>query len=122
MVIYISKDTQIKIGSLGFVQFFKGYYLYVGSAMGQKGSSTLLNRIKRHISPPENKNKHWHVDYLLESPNACVQKLILIPIKHKIECLIAKELSQKAESAIKGFGSSDCRCLSHLFYFSKIQF
>ena len=48
LVIRLFEDSKIKIGSIGKLDFFKGYYLYLGSAMGNKGSTTLENRVKRH--------------------------------------------------------------------------
>ncbi|MDK2791111.1 MAG: endonuclease [Methanothermococcus sp.] len=88
-------------------KFKKGYYFYVGSAMGS--SVNLYNRINRHLS--KEKNKHWHIDYLLEFGNI---KEIYIS-KEECECETAKELSRFLDP-IKGFGCSDCKCESHLFY------
>jgi len=40
LVIFLSKDVKIEIGALGALSFSKGYYLHVGSAMGNVGSMT----------------------------------------------------------------------------------
>ena len=48
LVIFLKENSKIEIGSLGKISFSKGYYLYVGSAMGNYGSATLINRVKRH--------------------------------------------------------------------------
>ncbi|MFX1530935.1 MAG: DUF123 domain-containing protein, partial [Promethearchaeota archaeon] len=50
LIIYISEINEVTIGSLGNIIFNEGFYLYIGSAMGSYGSSTLENRVKRHIS------------------------------------------------------------------------
>lgn len=45
LIINIKKDTEIKIGKkLGFINFKKGCYVYVGSAM-----NCLEYRVKRHL-------------------------------------------------------------------------
>jgi Uri superfamily endonuclease len=119
LIIFLPIASKIKIGALGDKFFKQGFYLYVGSAMGNIGSSTILNRVKRHLSTSNSKKKHWHIDYLLESKNAIITKLILIPSLEKLECIIAQELMESSNGTIKHFGSSDCKCKSHLFYFEK---
>lgn len=70
LIINIKKDTEIKIGKkLGFINFKKGCYVYVGSAM-----NCLESRVKRHLS--DNKKKHWHIDYLLLNKNSKIEKSI----------------------------------------------
>ena len=56
--IYLSKNTIIKIGALGEIEFPQGYYFYAGSAQ-----RNLPARVRRHYS--EEKKYHWHIDYLL---------------------------------------------------------
>ncbi len=89
--------------------------------MGDFGSSTLVNRVKRHIKPSEDKKTHWHIDYLLNHKRSLITKLYLIPSLKRLECLIAKDLIKIADDYIKDFGSSDCSCLSHLFYFKEFK-
>ncbi|MFX1392912.1 MAG: DUF123 domain-containing protein [Promethearchaeota archaeon] len=120
LVIFLNFDTHIKIGKLANVFFKKGYYYYVGSAMGNSSSSSLENRIKRHLRFPEQKKNHWHIDYLLENNEAKIIKIWLIPNKKKLECVLAKELIEVSGVYIKNFGSSDCNCKSHLIYFENI--
>lgn len=116
LVIYIPEKMEIYIGSLGNLKFNRGFYLYIGSAMGNLGSSSLLNRVKRHIQPPEDKKIHWHIDYLLNQKKNIITQLYLIPSLERLECIIAKELLEMTDNFIKNFGSSDCNCQSHLFY------
>ena len=117
LVIAVNDNTDILIGKLGYTIFKKGIYCYVGSAMGKIGSSTLENRIKRHIRFPQQKNKHWHIDYLLENKDVSLVKLFLIPHRRKLECTLAQELLNMSDGFIEKFGSSDCVCQSHLTYF-----
>ena len=111
LVIRLKENKKIKIGSLGLLDFRKGYYLYVGSAPSYKGYYT--PRIERHFKIANNKNKvmHWHIDYFLEK----AEILDFVFSKHS-ECNTAKILSEKMK-IIEKFGCSDCRCKSHLFYF-----
>ena len=87
--------------------------------MGRSGSSTLINRVKRHVSLSSSKKVHWHIDYLIENENSLITRVFLIPSKQKLECLIAQELSYISDDFIKNFGSSDCYCNSHLLYFKE---
>lgn len=119
IVIYLHKETRIVIGALGKISFNKGFHIYVGSAMGTSGSTTLENRVKRHLLPSKNKKIHWHIDYLLENNNSNITTLYLIPTIYKLECHLAKELLMVSNGHINGFGSSDCKCQSHLFYFKE---
>jgi Uri superfamily endonuclease len=116
LVIEIHKNSEIQIGALGYILFNKGFYFYVGSAMGVANSSTLINRVKRHISLTSNKKFHWHIDYLLANINSSINHLYLIPSTVRWECTIAQELMDLTNGYIKNFGSSDCNCISHLYY------
>ena len=110
LIINVKKDTKIKIGKkLGVINFKKGCYVYVGSAM-----NSLEARVKRHIS--DNKKKHWHVDYLLLNENTEIKKVYTKESNEKLECKIANKLIEN-EDSIANFGCSDCRCKSHLIYF-----
>ena len=121
LVIFIPNCVEIEIGALGRKAFYKGYYLYVGSAMGTRGSATLENRIKRHLSLSHNKKIHWHIDYLLISQKIFMSRLYIIPSLFRLECIIAREIAEISYNSIKDFGSSDCECLSHLFHFKKYR-
>ena len=107
LVININKGSTLKIGALGTIDFPKGSYVYVGSAM-----NNLEKRIQRHLS--EKKKKHWHIDYLLDSKNAEIEKAFKKESPQKEECKVAHFFSERFPS-IKNFGSSDCNCKSHLF-------
>lgn len=111
LLIKLNKDSNIKIGALGNIEFKKGYYTYIGSAFGPGG----FKRIERHknVSNGGNKNIRWHIDYLNSHPDTEVVEIKKFPEK-KIECKLAEELKGKS---IAKFGSSDCKCGSHLKYF-----
>lgn len=107
LLIQISQNSKVHIGSLKEIKFKKGFYVYIGSA-----KTNLHKRIERHFK--KEKKFHWHIDYLLSHDFAEVKE---VWITHKYsECDIANILYTNGFTFIKKFGSSDCRCKSHLFY------
>ena len=117
LLIFLPDEKRIQIGSMGLLTFHKGYYLYIGSAMGSNSSTSLENRVKRHISEPNHKKLFWHIDYFLASDISVMIKIYLIPSLIRLECVLAGEILSVCDNYIKGFGSSDCLCSSHLLYF-----
>lgn len=111
LLMKLSKDRKLKVGRLGRIPFKKGYYVYVGS--GRRG---LKKRIERHLRKA--KRTHWHIDYLLKFSR--VIEAIPIETDRSLECKLAGELGKKLQP-IRGFGSSDCKCPSHLFYSSSLN-
>jgi len=74
------------------------------------------NRVRRHKSSA--KRMKWHIDYFLEK--ADILSTVAIPCETKqIECEVVRTLLQceGARALLRGFGSSDCTCESHLLYF-----
>lgn len=116
LVTYLPESVEINIGALGKLLFNDGFYLYVGSAMGNSGSASLVNRVRRHVLPSNKKKLHWHIDYLLNYENTNIVKIYIIPSHQRLECMIARELTVLVDNFLKGFGSSDCNCKSHLFF------
>lgn len=110
MVMELPTCTRLKIGSLGTFDFPEGYYAYAGSAQGG-----IEQRVSRHML--RDKKKRWHIDYFLSE--AEVVSRLLIPFGGKsMECVVARALMnvEGASVVARGFGSSDCRCASHLVY------
>ncbi len=114
LIISNKRDSNIKVGAKGMMFFKKGYYVYVGSAL-----NSLDKRIERHIS--EEKKKHWHVDYLLLDKNTKIKEVIFTYSTKKIECEISNEINKTSDGYIELFGCSDCKCLSHLYYFNSYE-
>lgn len=106
LLIQLSEEQTITAGRRKTACFPGGYYAYVGSAMGG-----FKSRLNRHLK--SDKKSHWHIDYLLEK--ASIRRIILCETEDRVECAIAQALSCRFD-AIPGFGSSDCRCRSHLFF------
>jgi Uri superfamily endonuclease len=114
LVISVDKDISVNVGALSVVNFEKGLYAYVGSA--QKG---LEKRIQRHLG--RIKRKFWHIDYLLDDDNVKVLKVFYKNAGKSEECKVANKIAERGVST-KGFGSSDCKCKSHLFKIGDYQF
>ena len=107
-VLRLSDDKKINVGKLGNIVFKKGFYVYVGSAM-----ANLTARIERHQRL--RKNFHWHIDSLRDVSE--VVGVFSIRSSDRLECELASSVSKIAEWSIRGFGSSDCACPTHLFGF-----
>lgn len=106
LLIYVPAGKTISFGRNRSAHFRRGHYAYVGSAM--KG---LEARVNRHLR--KEKKRHWHIDYLLDE--AEITGVVLAESAVRTECTIAQALQTQFES-VPGFGSSDCRCPSHLFF------
>lgn len=107
--INLKNDKSIEIGALGFNDFKKGKYYYIGSAQ-----SNLKSRVERHLK--SDKKFHWHIDYLLDK--AKVSNYYTIEAEKKFECKLYNFLQQhnSFEVPVEGFGASDCKCKAHLLY------
>ena len=114
LVISINKDIEVKVGALGSKIFDRGLYVYVGSAQ-----SSLETRVKRHFRKV--KKKFWHIDYLLSDSAVSIVEVFYKMAGKEEECLIAKDFCEKA-IPIRGFGSSDCKCTTHLFKLNNLGF
>ncbi|MEK7822041.1 MAG: DUF123 domain-containing protein, partial [Planctomycetota bacterium] len=66
---------------------------------------------------PGGATAHWHIDYLL--PHAKILSIQVFKAPKEWECRLSKRLARLEGAGIimKGFGASDCRCPSHLYYF-----
>jgi Uri superfamily endonuclease len=113
LFVSLDRDRKILIGKLGQIKFRSGTYAYCGSAMA--GYRT---RVGRHFS--QDKKLHWHIDYLLqEAEPICA---FLIPGGKDMECLLARLLSsQEGSEPVPRFGSSDCKCPSHLYHIEELS-
>lgn len=109
LLLKLTTDRNIDVGSLGSVVFKKGFYVYVGSAM-----VNLTARIERHRRM--RKQHHWHIDVLRDE--AEFEGCLVIRSSTRLECDVAKAVSGIAAWSIPHFGSSDCSCETHLFGFT----
>ncbi|MDO5844060.1 MAG: GIY-YIG nuclease family protein [Methanocorpusculum sp.] len=100
---------KIKIGAIGEIEFDKGWYVYVGSALGSGG----LSRVERHIRfyRERYRKPKWHIDYLMEKIR--LEEVVCAETEERLECILAKNVGG---AGISKFGCSDCFCETHLFY------
>lgn len=103
-------SEELTIGARGLLTINPGYYLYVGSAFGPGG---IAARVGRHCR--DDKKLRWHIDYLRRAVS--VEAVWFRHSPKRLEHDWARSLSQaEGMETIPGFGSSDCRCPSHLFF------
>jgi len=121
LVMKLRENSKMRIGKLGTIDFPKGYYCYVGSALGK--AVNLENRIDRYkkLSKEKSGKLKWHVDYFLVNPNSLIIDTIVIKNNERVECYISEKLERVASKSINGFGCSDCDCKSHFHYFENRQ-
>lgn len=114
LILRLECSEEITVGKLGVFSFPAGYYLYLGSALGPGGLEARLARHRRR-----DKKLRWHIDYLLEQ--AQLVEVWSVASTDKLECRWAQAARQLpgAEIPVPGFGSSDCRCPSHLIYLAR---
>lgn len=111
----VAEMLQVKFGRFQQGQPIEvppGDYLYVGSALGQKGSGSLARRLLRHASrsdaakpqpirqqmlalfpqiglgpsplhPPSGKKLRWHVDFLLDEAAVELRMVYLVRVKKR---------------------------------------
>jgi Uri superfamily endonuclease len=106
-----------------------GDYLYIGSALSQKGSSSLARRLLRHatrsgkkpchlilpylqsqfvqvgladalLNPPRQKKKYWHVDYLLDEASVELKHIHVIRSSQRLESIVSKNLMQDSATTV----------------------
>jgi Uri superfamily endonuclease len=113
LILYLPHRRTIRIGRLGEFNFSGGYYAYVGSAFGPGGLAARLGHHLRRC-----RNPRWHIDYLRRQ--AGISEIWVTGQHRELEHTWAAMLPQMSASRmpVAGFGSSDCRCSSHLVYFS----
>jgi len=111
LVVRLGRRRTIVVGRLGRFGFPAGYYVYTGSA--RRG---LESRIARHLR--RRKRMRWHIDYLLQCAD-------VVGVRRygggNSECALngTAEGLPGSTVVVRGFGSSDCRCPSHLLFFSR---
>ncbi|SFM68371.1 GIY-YIG nuclease family protein [Methanolobus profundi] len=114
-LIFKNKDSSLDTGRFQGVVFSSGYHVYVGSALGSGG----LKRLKRHVlfSLMKDKKPRWHVDHLSVSSKFDLVCVVYALVDEAVECQLAGKLNEALDGdIIRGFGSSDCNCPSHLFH------
>ncbi len=108
LLLELREPTELQVGSLGRIRFASPFYMYFGSALGPGG---LAARLEHHLQ--QARRAHWHIDYLR-------RVAALLGAWHtcdttRLECTWVDAASLlRGVSRVPRFGSSDCRCHSHL--------
>jgi sugar fermentation stimulation protein A len=111
LVLRSDEDRRLRVGRLGPVRFRKGYYVYVGSALG-----SLDARVARHFR--RRKKRFWHIDAIAPDPMA-LERAYPIRRADRIESALVARMEGICDSPVEGFGASDSAEGSHLFYFAR---
>ncbi|MCC7262543.1 MAG: GIY-YIG nuclease family protein [Candidatus Latescibacteria bacterium] len=114
LLLHLPAEDAIRVGRLGRVELPAGFYAYVGSALGPGG---LKARLRHHQGQPA--RSHWHIDYLRRATH--LVQIWISAQKVRREHDWAHLLSQVcgAVPVAAGFGTSDCDCCTHLFWWAE---
>lgn len=113
LLLECDKQAELSIGKLDHMTTEPGYYLYVGSAFGPGGIQARINHHKHIAVRP-----HWHIDYLRAAAEL-MDAWCVYDTRCEHEWAYSLMQSEAATMPLKGFGSSDCDCATHLFYFRR---
>jgi len=111
-ILRLTRGKTIRVGRPGMMLFAAGYYAYVGSALGPGG---LQARLRHHMAVAE--RPLWHLDYLRRETVPCEAWIVVQ--ENGREHLWADALYRSGDMGdwVPGFGCSDCKCPTHLFYY-----
>ena len=130
--ICLKKDTTLRFGRFKkgkLISLPAGEYAYVGSALAEKGATTLARRLVRHATrsgdqgphriretmlhrfaecglgngnllPQRGKTLHWNVDFLLELEAAELVGVSAIRSRKRLEGRLAKQLEEDPHTGI----------------------
>ncbi|UCF92140.1 MAG: GIY-YIG nuclease family protein [Desulfobacterales bacterium] len=112
LVLVSAADVGLPIGKFGELHVRPGFYIYVGSAFGPGGLKARLAH-HRHIS----RRPRWHIDYLRAVTRLEAVWYTYDPARREHQWSEVLSQSPNAAVPLPGFGSSDCRCASHLYFF-----
>jgi Uri superfamily endonuclease len=102
----------VKIGKHGLLQVRGGFYVYVGSALGPGGLKARIAHHKKISSRPR-----WHIDYLrtVTQLEEIWYSFDTVRREHQWADILAG--AKGVTVPYPGFGSSDCKCKAHLYFF-----
>lgn len=130
--IRLKEDKTLRFGGFKkgkLISLPKGDYTYVGSALSEKGSTSLARRLVRHATrsgdkpphkirdvmikqfsecglgpndpiPKNGKKLFWNIDYLLDIPNAIIINVLAIRSTVRLENTLAEYLENNAGTQI----------------------
>ena len=113
LILSSSIEKPVNVGQLGTLFIKPGFYVYIGSAFGPGG---LTARIRHHLK--NSRRPHWHIDYLAPKLSLCEIWYSYDPVRREHQWAEAHAGARHASIPLPGFGSSDCCCPSHLFFYT----
>ncbi len=116
LILRCAGSAEVSVGRLGTLPLRRGWYVYIGSARGPGG---LRARLLHHLRPVV--RPHWHIDYLRHHAAVGVKEVWTTCDRRATEHSWSRAFGRApgALAPFAGFGSSDCDCHAHLFYFSR---
>ena len=130
--IHLEKDTILRFGRFKkgkLISLPAGEYAYIGSALSEKGATTLARRLVRHATrsgdqqphrirktmlcrfaecglgdenllPRRGKTLHWNVDFLLDLSAAELVGISAIRSRQRLEDRLAKQLEEDPHTGV----------------------
>ena len=114
LILSCASNARIQIGRLGTMQLQRGYYVYLGSALGPGGLRARIAHHQKLSTRP-----HWHIDYLRAHTRLHSVWLSYDGRRHEHEWARAMQKVKDATIPFPRFGASDCSCPSHLYFFKR---
>ena len=114
LVLTSHKTSLVGIGSLGTLELQPGFYVYVGSAFGAGGLAARIGHHTQIAARP-----HWHIDYLRAACDLIEIWFTTEAARREHSWAGAVARLPGAGVPMPGFGSSDCQCAAHLFWFQR---
>ena len=105
-------EQDLQVGSLGNQKLLPGFFVYVGSAFGPGGLKARIGHHRHTFSRP-----HWHIDYLNEYLSPAEVWYTYDATHREDHWSQVLAVARGASIPLPGFGSSDCRCISPLYFF-----
>ena len=114
LVLQATAGESMQIGRLGKLELRPGFYVYVGSAFGPGGVRARLRHHLKQAARP-----HWHIDYLRPTTRLVEIWYSHDEAVHEHAWAAGIRRMRSASTPLPGFGSSDCRCPSHLSFHAR---
>jgi len=114
LILSCASNARIQVGRLGTMQVRRGYYVYLGSALGPGGLRARIAHHQKLAARP-----HWHIDHLRAHTRLHSVWLSYGGIRHEHEWARAMLKVKDASIPVPGYGASDCSCPSHLYFFKR---
>lgn len=111
LILRCDRSESILIGQLGQMRLQTGFYIYAGSAFGPGGVNA---RLRHHYQIAA--NPRWHLDYLRAGCEPMEHWFTHDPERREHDWAATLLTLPGFNAPMQGFGSSDCRCKTHLAF------